>query len=179
MPLAEFYTLLAFSMLGAMFVGAAGDLVMIFLGIELSSLSTYVADRLRPRRRDARSKARSSISCSACFATAILLYGMAWIYGVTGIDPPGRDRAALARVVAGQRQPSRRCCWRCCCWWSGLGFKIAAVPFHMWTPDAYQGAPTPVTAFMSVGAESGRASRPWCASWFEALGPTARPVAAR
>jgi NADH-quinone oxidoreductase subunit N len=145
-PVGEFYTLLAFSTLGGMLVASTTNMVMIFVGIELSSLSVFVMAALAKRSRQAIEGALKYFLLSA-FATAILIYGMAWLYGVTGTlnltevslrlaGEPDRNQqslllATLLLVV-------------------GLGFKAAAVPFHMWTPDAYQGAPTPVTAFMSV-----------------------------
>ena len=83
MPLGEFYTLLAFSTLGGMFVASTTDLVMIFVGIELSSLSVFVLAAFAKRRRESIEGALKYFLLSA-FATAILLYGMAWLYGVTG-----------------------------------------------------------------------------------------------
>jgi len=146
LPVGEFYTLLAFSTLGGMLVASSTNLIVIFVGIELSSLAVFVMVASTRRGRQAIEGALKYFLLSA-FATAILLYGMAWLYGVTGslnlndislrlLAQPNRNDqslllAALLLVV-------------------GLGFKAAAVPFHMWTPDAYQGAPTPVTAFMSV-----------------------------
>jgi NADH-quinone oxidoreductase subunit N len=146
MPLGEYYSLLAFSTLGGMIVASAVDLVLIFVGIELSSLSVFVLAAFAKRRRESIEGALKYFLLSS-FATAILLYGMAWTYGVTGATNLNdislrlatyQDRAAPSLLLAALLLIV------------GLGFKAAAVPFHMWTPDAYQGAPTPVTAFMSV-----------------------------
>jgi NADH-quinone oxidoreductase subunit N len=146
MPLAEFYALLAFSTLGGLLVASTTDLVMIFVGIELSSLAVFVLAAFAKRQRESIEGALKYFLLSS-FATAILLYGMAWLFGVTGSTNLGDinlrlaaypDRSAPSLLLAALLLVV------------GLGFKAAAVPFHMWTPDAYQGAPTPVTAFMSV-----------------------------
>jgi NADH-quinone oxidoreductase subunit N len=154
MPIGEFYSLLAFSVLGAMLVAAAGDLVMIFVGIELSSLATYVLTAFAKRRLTSVEGALKYFLLGI-FASAILVYGMAWVYGATGSTNLDAIAARLADAVAGQtgfREPSLLLALLLLL--VGLGFKIAAVPFHMWTPDAYDGAPTPVTAFMSVAPKA-------------------------
>lgn len=146
MPLGEFYTLLAFSTLGGMFVAATTNLVMIFVGIELSSLSVFVLAAFAKRRRESIEGALKYFLLSA-FATAILLYGMAWLFGVTGSLNLDDISLRLTGQVDRNQQSLLLATLLIVI---GLGFKAAAVPFHMWTPDAYQGAPTPVTAFMSV-----------------------------
>jgi NADH-quinone oxidoreductase subunit N len=146
MPLGEFYTLLAFSTLGGMVVAATTDLVMIFVGIELSSLAVFILAAFAKRRRESIEGALKYFLLSA-FATAILLYGMAWLYGVTG----STNLTTIAtRLTAYTDRNNASLLLATLLIVVGLGFKAAAVPFHMWTPDAYQGAPTPVTAFMSV-----------------------------
>ena len=174
MPLGEFYVLLAFSVLGALMTAAAGDLVMIFVGIELSSLATYVLTAFA-KRRETSIEGALKYFLLGIFASAILLYGMAWTYGLTGSTNLDAIARAHGRSHGRWRSPrDRRCCWPCLLLVVGLGFKIAAVPFHMWTPDAYDGAPTPVTAYMSVDPEGGRfrGDHP-------DPGPGARPAAGR
>ena len=149
MPLGEFYVLLAFAVLGALLTASAGDLVMIFVGIELSSLATYVLTAFAKRRATSIEGALKYFLLGI-FASAILVYGMAWTYGLTGSTNLDQISARMAAATAegGRLEPSLLLALLLLV--VGLGFKIAAVPFHMWTPDAYDGAPTPVTAFMSV-----------------------------
>jgi len=149
MPLGEFYVLLAFSVLGALLVASAGDLIMIYVGIELSSLATYVLTAFAKRRVTSVEGALKYFLLGI-FASAILLYGMAWIYGATGAT--GLDEIArnLQAATADTERLDPALLLGLLLLIVGLGFKMAAVPFHFWTPDAYDGAPTPVTAFMSV-----------------------------
>lgn len=149
MPIGEFYVLLAFSVLGAMLVAAAGDLVMIFVGIELSSLATYVLTAFAKRRVTAIEGALKYFLLGI-FASAILVYGMAWVYGATGSTDLDRISLALQQAIAGDAFAEPSLLLALLLVIVGLGFKMAAVPFHFWTPDAYDGAATPVTAFMSV-----------------------------
>jgi len=148
MPLPEYYVLLAFSTLGAMIVGASGDLLMVFLGIEMGSLAIYALTGFA-RRRLTSLEGALKYFLLGLFASAILLYGMAWVYGATGTTNLDGIATALSGVVNdGDIEPSLLLALLLLT--VGLGFKVAAVPFHMWTPDAYQGAPTPVSAYMSV-----------------------------
>jgi NADH-quinone oxidoreductase subunit N len=149
MPIGEFYVLLAFSTLGALFVASAGDLVMIFIGIELSSLATYVLTAFAKRRTSAVEGAMKYFLLGI-FASAILVYGMAWIYGATGTTNLDGIAASLQTSVQGTGFLEPSLLFALLLLVVGLGFKMAAVPFHFWTPDAYDGAATPVTAFMSV-----------------------------
>lgn len=148
MPVPEYYTLMTFSILGTMIVGASGDLLMVFLGIEMTSLAAYTLTGFA-RHRTTSLEGALKYFLLGLFASAILVYGMAWTYGATGttnltdiatalnaFDSDGGVEASLLLAVLLVI--------------IGLGFKVAAVPFHMWTPDAYQGAPTPVSAYMSV-----------------------------
>ncbi|MGI8476021.1 MAG: NADH-quinone oxidoreductase subunit N [Thermomicrobiales bacterium] len=153
MPVGEFYLLLSFSVLGALLVSAAGDLVMIFIAIELSSLATYVLTAFAKRRATSLEGALKYFLLGI-FASAILIYGMAWTYGLTGstnLDEIARHMQSVT-TGTGSLEPSLLLALLLLV--VGLGFKIAAVPFHMWTPDAYDGAPTPVTAFMSVAPKA-------------------------
>jgi NADH-quinone oxidoreductase subunit N len=149
MPLGEFYVLLSFAVLGALVTSAAGDLVMIFVGIELSSLATYVLTAFAKRRATSMEGALKYFLLGI-FASAILVYGMAWTYGLTGSTNLDEIARHLAGVTADSDRLEPSLLLAVLLLVVGLGFKIAAVPFHMWTPDAYDGAPTPVTAYMSV-----------------------------
>jgi NADH-quinone oxidoreductase subunit N len=149
MPLGEFYTLLSFSVLGALITASAGDLVMLFVGIELSSIATYILTAFAKRRTTALEGAFKYFLLGI-FATAILLYGMTWIYGSTGSTDLDVISRSLATTVQGQDNLDAALLLGVLLVVVGLGFKVAAVPFHMWTPDAYDGAPTPVTGFMSI-----------------------------
>ena len=148
MPLAEYYVLLMFSILGAMLVGAAGDLVMVFLGIEMTALSSYALTGFA-RQRMTSLEGALKYFLLGLFASAILVYGMAWLYGATGTTSLDGIAAALDSTV-GEGNLEASLLLALLLLVVGLGFKVAAVPFHMWTPDAYEGAPTPVTAYMSV-----------------------------
>jgi NADH-quinone oxidoreductase subunit N len=148
MPLAEYYVLLSFSVLGTMLVGSAGDLIMVFLGIEMSSLAVYALTGFA-RNRLTSLEAALKYFLLSLFASAILVYGMAWTYGATGTtNLDGIQQALIGPLVEGSVEASLLLALLLLV--VGFGFKIAAVPFHMWTPDAYQGAPTPVSAYMSV-----------------------------
>jgi NADH-quinone oxidoreductase subunit N len=151
MPLGEFYAVLALLTLGAMLVGASVDLIMIFLGIELMSISTYILTGFA-RKDKLSNEGALKYFLLGTFATAILVYGMAWLYGMTG----STNLVQIANRVAalGDAAGGSGLTLAIVLLVVGLGFKIAAVPFHMWTPDAYQGAPTPVTAIMSVGPKA-------------------------
>ncbi len=149
MPIGEFYVLLAFSVLGALLVSAAGDLIMIFVGIELSSLATYVLTAFAKRRLTAVEGALKYFLLGI-FASAILVYGMAWIYGATGTTNLDFIAIFLQDAIVGQEFLEPSLLLALLLLIVGLGFKMAAVPFHFWTPDAYDGAATPVSGFMSV-----------------------------
>jgi NADH-quinone oxidoreductase subunit N len=148
MPLAEYYALLSFSVLGTMITGAAGDLLVVFLGIEMSSLAVYALTGYA-RHRTTSLEGALKYFLLGLFASAILVYGMAWVYGATGTtNLDGIAIALSGQVTDGDVEASLLLALLLLV--VGFGFKVAAVPFHMWTPDAYQGAPTPVSAYMSV-----------------------------
>lgn len=149
-PLGETYAIQAFGVLGMMIVGASGDLIAIFVGIELLSIASYL---LTGFDRTDRGSAEGSLKyfLLGIFATAILVYGMTWTFGITG----STNLAAISQSIsqnnlAGDAGLTLGMLLMV----AGFGFKIAAVPFHVWTPDAYEGAPTPITAFMSVGPKA-------------------------
>ncbi len=147
--LGEYYAFILLATAGMMVMVSAGDLIMIYLGLELLSISLYtMAGFKRSESRSVEASAKYLILGS--FSSAILLYGISILYGIAGttnlkglgaffaagaVDNPGLLLSMSFLVV-------------------GFGFKVAAVPFHMWTPDVYEGSPTPVTAFMSVAPKA-------------------------
>ncbi|MCC6798497.1 MAG: NADH-quinone oxidoreductase subunit N [Anaerolineae bacterium] len=150
----EYYVLLLFSTAGAMLMGAANNLVIVFIALELLSIPLYILSGFR-RPQEASEESAMKYFLLGAFSSGFLVYGIALIYGATGaIDLPGVWDAA-ARVVADDAPARFLLLIGGGLVLTGLGFKVAAVPFHMWTPDVYQGAPTPVVAFMSVTAKIG------------------------
>ncbi|MGN7299186.1 NADH-quinone oxidoreductase subunit NuoN [Ferdinandcohnia sp. SAFN-114] len=143
----EFYYLLLAALLGTMIMTSSGDLITLFVGLELLSISSYILAGLRKRNRLSNESAMKYV-INGTVSTAIFLFGVSYVYGLTGTsnlreifgafgnlqDPQHIYLVALALFMIVV----------------GLSFKIAAAPFHMWAPDVYQGAPTPVTAFLSV-----------------------------
>jgi NADH-quinone oxidoreductase subunit N len=145
---AEYYSLILFAALGMMLMAAAGDLIIIFLGLETMSIAVYALVGFL--RRDARSsEAALKYFLLGAFSTGFLLYGIALVYGATGTIRLGPVGTVLATGMASNPILLLGLGMLLI----GFGFKVAAVPFHMWTPDAYEGAPTPVTAFMAVGVK--------------------------
>jgi NADH-quinone oxidoreductase subunit N len=147
---AEYYALLLSATLGMVIMAASNDLITIFLGLELMSLALYVLVGFRRGQLESNEAALKYFLLGA-FASGFLLYGIAMLYGATGTT--GLD--AMAAFLAGSpltRNPLFIA--GALLLLTGFGFKVAAVPFHMWTPDAYEGAPTSVTAFMSAGAKA-------------------------
>jgi len=146
----EYYSLIMFCTVGMIILASSTDLIMIFLGIEIVSLCLYVLAGIR--RGDTRSnEAALKYFLLGAFATGFLLYGMTLLYGSTGTTKLAGIAEALSHsdVVS---QPILM--MGVVLLVAGFGFKVASVPFHMWTPDVYQGAPTPVTAFMAVGPKA-------------------------
>jgi NADH-quinone oxidoreductase subunit N len=149
LPGAEYYSLILFAALGMMLMAAAGDLIIIFIGLETMSIAIYVLAGLK--RTDPRSnEAAIKYFLLGAFSTGFLLYGMALVYGATGTIKLGPIRDALSHGVG---LDSPLLLLGVGLMLIGFGFKIAAVPFHMWTPDAYEGAPTPITAYMATGVK--------------------------
>jgi NADH-quinone oxidoreductase subunit N len=147
---AEYYALVLFSTFGMMLMATGGDLIVIFIGFEVMSISVYVLAGFL-RRSLKSNEAALKYFVMGAFSTAFLLYGIALVYGATGTIKLGPIRAALSNPMAGNPLLLSGVGLMLV----GFGFKVAAVPFHMWTPDAYEGAPTPVTAFMAVGVKLG------------------------
>lgn len=147
----EYYVLLLLSTSGVMFMGSAGDLVMVFVALELLSLPLYIMAGLRrPEPRSEESAMKYFLL--GAFATGFLVYGIALMYGATGTT---NLQLIFNRIATGELASTLVLTLGSGLVLVGLGFKVAAVPFHLWTPDVYQGAPTPVTAFMSVAAKVG------------------------
>jgi len=147
-PAGEYHALLLFATFGMMMMAAGNDLVIIFLGLETSSIATYVMAGLR--RRDLKSNESSmKYFILGSFASAFLLYGMALIYGATGTT----NITGIAEKMTAANFPALLLAGAAMMI-IGFGFKIAMAPFHVWTPDVYEGAPTPVTGFMAAGPKA-------------------------
>jgi NADH-quinone oxidoreductase subunit N len=144
----EYYALILFGTVGMVLMSSAVELVLIFIALEISSISTYV---LAGYRRRTASSAESSIKyfLLGSFATAFFLYGVALIFGATGSTSVLDIKAALA-----SGNPSLLAIAATALMIVGLGFKVASAPFHIWTPDVYEGAPAPIVALMSTGPKA-------------------------
>jgi len=143
----EYYALILFGTVGMMLMSSAIELVLIFIALEISSISTYI---LAGMRRRAAESAEASLKyfLLGSFATAFFLYGVAMIYGATGTTNIYNianflrtKQSTLAYLAVGLM-------------FVGLGFKVASAPFHVWTPDVYEGSPAPVVALMSTGPKA-------------------------
>jgi NADH-quinone oxidoreductase subunit N len=143
----EYYALILFGTVGMMLMSSAIELVLIFIALEISSISTYI---LAGMRRRAAESAEASLKyfLLGSFATAFFLYGVAMIYGATGTTNIYNianflhtQQSTLAYLAVGLM-------------FVGLGFKVASAPFHVWTPDVYEGSPAPVVALMSTGPKA-------------------------
>jgi NADH-quinone oxidoreductase subunit N len=146
----EFYSLLLFSVTGMMFMASTGELISIYISLELTSIPLYVmAGLIRFNERSAEAAVKYVLL--GAMSSAILLYGFALLYGLTGTtDLMGIATAIKQGVQNGNLVELIACVLII----AGFGFKISAVPFHMWAPDIYEGAPTPATAFFSVGSKA-------------------------
>jgi NADH-quinone oxidoreductase subunit N len=147
-PVGEYHALLLFGTFGMMLMASGNDLVILFLGLETISLSTYVMAGLR--KSDLRSnESAMKYFILGSFSSAFLLYGMALTYGATGTT----NITEIAQNIANPNFPALLLVGGAMMI-VGFGFKVATVPFHIWTPDVYEGAPTPVTAFMAAGPKA-------------------------
>jgi NADH-quinone oxidoreductase subunit N len=160
LPAGEFHSLLLFATVGMMLMASGNDLVIIFLGLEILSIATYVMAGFR--RTDLRSNESSlKYFILGSFSSAFLLYGIALTYGATatkaGLPGTTNITTIATRIIAddfnGVRYPELLLAGAAMML-VGFGFKIATAPFHIWTPDVYEGAPTPVTAFMAAGPKA-------------------------
>jgi NADH-quinone oxidoreductase subunit N len=150
----EFYSLLLFSVVGMMCMASGFDIVLIFIGLELMAISTYVlVGFLRSNRRS--NEAALKYLLLGAFSSGIFAYGLSLLYGLSGsTNLQAIGRALEARVHANPAHPDPVAIVALLTTSVGLFFKIAAVPFHQWAPDAYEGAPTSVTGFMSVAVKA-------------------------
>jgi NADH-quinone oxidoreductase subunit N len=147
----EFQVLLLLSASGAMLMAASNDLIVLFLGLEILSIPLYVLAGYYRTREVSREAAMKYFLLGA-FSSALFLYGIALVYGATG----STNLPEIAVWLAGNVTTSNGVLLAgMALLIVGLGFKVAAVPFHAWTPDVYQGAPTPVTGFMAAVAKAG------------------------
>ncbi len=150
----EFYVLMLLSSAGAMFMASANDLIVVFVALELLSIPLYVLAAFR--RNNAKSEESGmKYFILGAFASAFLVYGSALIYGGTGTTNLPEIFSQVGRIVASEGPERFYLPIGAALVLVGLGFKVGVVPFHMWTPDVYEGAPTPATAFMSVTAKIG------------------------
>jgi NADH-quinone oxidoreductase subunit N len=147
--LGEFFALPILTCAGLMYIASAIDFVMIFVSIELVTISFYVLVSFT-RRNPLTLEAGVKYLVLSALSTAFLVYGITWIFGVTGETNLDRITAALANSNTDQTAML----FGAVLVLVALGFKIAAVPFQIWVPDVYQGAPTPVTAYLSVGSKA-------------------------
>jgi NADH-quinone oxidoreductase subunit N len=146
----EYHALLLFSIAGQCLMAASNDLIMVFIGLEISSISSYVlAGYLRDDKRA--NEAALKYFLLGSFATAFFLYGVALIYGATGTI----NLASVRTQLSGQNAPEPIIiAVAAALMFVGLGFKVSAAPFQLWAPDVYQGAPTPISAFLSAGPKA-------------------------
>ena len=149
----EYYALLLFSVTGMLLMAQAGDLIVIFLALELLSIPLYVLSAFaRPRLES--EEAGLKYFLLGAFSTGFVVYGIALVFGATGATNLMKIVSAAAGSGSGPTVSLPLLAIGAALILVGFGFKVAAVPFHMWTPDVYQGAPTPVTSFMAVGAKA-------------------------
>ncbi len=150
----EFYALILFTTSGVMLMGHANDLVVVFVALELLSIPLYIMAALRTPDPKSEESGMKYLILGA-FSSAFLVFGSALVYGATGTTSFEGIFAAVENGVVAANASEPLLLIGAGLVLVGLGFKVAVVPFHMWTPDVYEGAPTPVTAFMSVGAKVG------------------------
>ena len=150
LPVAEFAAVLVFAMSGAMLIAGSSDLLVLFVALELMVLPGYLLAGFA--KHDALStEGAIKYFLLGSFSSAILLFGLAYVWGLTGTTRI--EGVAAALTASGGFRPALALALALMT--TGVAFKLAAVPFHYWTPDAYQGSPTPVTGFLSVGPKVG------------------------
>lgn len=146
----EYYGLILFGAVGMALMSSAVELVLIFIALEISSIATYILAGFR-RRAAISSEASVKYFLLGSFATAFFLYGVAMMFGATGSTSIARISASLTLFSGGGPLLAYV---GVALMFVGLGFKVAAAPFHIWTPDVYEGAPSPVVGFMSTGPKA-------------------------
>src|SRR6266568_5134931 len=145
----EYYALILFATVGMMFLGSGYDLISLYIALELMAITFYVLVAFTKRERRS-NEAGMKYFLLGAFSSGILLYGMSLVYGITGSTNLGE----IARGISGTSELKPLFLIGMIALAAGLFFKVAAVPFHMWAPDAYEGAPTSVTAFLSTGSKA-------------------------
>lgn len=168
LPMGEYYALVLFAIVGMMLMAQSNDLLLMFLALETMSIAVYVLTGLRRDQANATEAAFKYFLLGA-FASSFFLYGIAFIYGVTGTTHLERAGAAIA---AQSMADSPMLLIAVGLLIVGFAFKVAAVPFHMWSPDAYEGAPSVVTGFMSTGVKAAAVAA-FARVFLSALGPLA------
>ncbi len=143
----EYYGLILLGTVGMMLMSSAVELVLIFIALEISSISTYILAGMRRRVAES-AEASLKYFLLGSFATAFFLYGVAMVFGATGTT----NIYGIAKYLQGQ--PSTLAYLAVGLMFVGLGFKVASAPFHIWTPDVYEGSPAPVVALMSTGPKA-------------------------
>jgi NADH-quinone oxidoreductase subunit N len=151
LPSGEYYSLTLFAICGMMMMAAATDLLVIFIALEILSLAVYVLTGIR-RPSAAGAEAAFKYFLLGSFSSAFFLYGIAFLFAVAGSTR--LEQVGTALSAAGAGAPPILAILGVGLLAVGFAFKVSAVPFHMWTPDAYEGAPTIVTAFMSTGVKA-------------------------
>jgi NADH-quinone oxidoreductase subunit N len=169
LPIAEFSAVLVFALAGIMLISAATDLLLLFLGLELMVLPGYLLVGFA-KRDPYSTEGAIKYFLLGSFSSAIFLFGLAFVWGLTGTTRAAGVADALGQIASGARPLSAGLAMGLAFLMTGVAFKIAAVPFHYWTPDAYQGSPTPVTGYLSVGPKVG-AFALILRLFVEALGP--------
>ncbi|HSE32768.1 MAG TPA: NADH-quinone oxidoreductase subunit N [Pyrinomonadaceae bacterium] len=155
----EYYALILFATVGMMFLACGYDLITLYIGLELMALTFYVLVAFTKREKKSNEAAMKYFLLGA-FSSGVLLYGMSLLYGIAGSTNVGEIGQAIAAALgnlqgAGENSTLRPLLLLAMITLAaGLFFKIAAVPFHMWAPDVYEGAPTSVTAFLSTGSKA-------------------------
>ncbi|MFC2056122.1 NADH-quinone oxidoreductase subunit N [Chloroflexota bacterium] len=148
----EYYALVLLSTLGMMLMAATTELISIYIALELTSISLYI---LAGFLKDPKStEASLKYLLLGAISSAILLYGMALVFGFTGETQLGKIAVVIQGMSLETVSASPALILGIVLLVAGFGFKIAAIPFHMWVPDVYEGAPTPITAFLSVGSKA-------------------------
>jgi NADH-quinone oxidoreductase subunit N len=150
LPAGEYYALMLFALAGMILMAMASDLLVIFLALEVLSLAVYVLTGIR-RDVPTATEAAFKYFLLGAFSSAFFLYGIAFAYGVTGSTRLDRIGSLMA---AQAMSPTPLQLLAMALLLTGFAFKVSAVPFHMWTPDAYEGAPSSVTGFMSTGVKA-------------------------
>ena len=146
----EMFALLLVLTLGMNLMASSRHLLMIYLSIETVSVISFVLAGFKIADRKSSEGALKYVIFGGV-ASGVMLYGMSWVYGATGSLHLGAISSSIAKHVAAQGSLPEAVFIGVVCMLAGFGYKISAAPFHMWTPDVYEGAPTPVTAFLSVG----------------------------